>query len=123
MKRREFIKVVGMSTLAIPFVVKSGIFSSSVARADAGDLPFPEEGKGTAGSLKYCKDADKAAKAKKPTCADRAKADRKDQYCHNCQLFKPARGEGKAAVGKCLVLPTNFVHGNDWCNSWVKKPG
>lgn len=121
MKRREFMKVVGMSSLAIPFL-GSAVFNSSTALA-AADLPLPEEGKGTAGSLKYCADADKAAKAKKPACPDRAKPDRKDQYCHNCQLFKAARGEGKAAVGKCIVLPKNFVAGNAWCNSWVKKPG
>ncbi|MEZ4741820.1 MAG: high-potential iron-sulfur protein [Bdellovibrionota bacterium] len=70
-------------------------------------------------ALKYSHDA---AKSKFRT-ADKAGVKAKDQFCHNCQLFV-ATGTlkgSKDTVGKCQILPTGYVKGDGWCNSWVKK--
>lgn len=40
-----------------------------------------------------------------------------DQFCHNCQYFKPASGEG---CGTCSIVP-GPINPQGWCTAWVKK--
>jgi hypothetical protein len=109
--RRSFLKYFGLGIVSVPFLGKI----PSVAFA--ADLPLAKETDPTAKSLKFCLNADKPSKA----CPDRAKAEHKDQYCNGCQLFTKISGDGKTAVGKCMLMTKNTVPGNGWCSSFVKK--
>lgn len=111
--RRTFLKLSGTALAALPFL------NGLAPRAGyAADLPEAKETDAQPKALKYCSNPDKSTK----TCADRKKAERKDQYCYNCQLFTKASGDGKTAKGKCMLMPANSVPGHAWCMSWVKKP-
>lgn len=120
MERRKFIKVLGVSVLSLPVFFMRKQLSGLEAMAADGDLPFAEAGKATAPN--FCVNADKSIKSKKTACAERKKKERATQYCNNCQLFQLQSGAGKDAVGKCMIMPQNRVHGSDWCMSWVAKP-
>lgn len=112
--RRSFLKLSGLSLASIPFL--GGLLTSTLAFADA--PPLVKESDAMPKSLGFCANADKPTKQ----CGDRKAKDRKDQYCHNCQLYTKLQGEGKTEQGKCLLMPANSVPGSGWCKSWVKKP-
>ncbi len=112
MQRRSFLKWTGTALCALPFL--SSLFSPALAD----DLPPAKETDPMPKSLKYCPNADKPS----ANCPDRKKKERKDQYCHNCQLYTKLKGEKEKEVGKCLLIPKNTVAGQGWCMSWVKKP-
>ncbi|RZA09874.1 MAG: High potential iron-sulfur protein [Proteobacteria bacterium] len=116
--KRTFLRVGGLTLAALPFAgsLLSGLTSGS--EAYAADLPACKETDPAPKALKYVSDA---AKAKKPS--PRAEATRKDQFCHNCQLYTKLSGSGDSEVGKCLVIPKCAVAHHGWCMSWVKKPG
>ncbi|MGE3262362.1 MAG: high-potential iron-sulfur protein [Bacteriovoracia bacterium] len=109
--RRSFLKYLGLGIASVPLLGKI----PSVAFA--ADLPMAKETDPMPKSLKFCLDADKPSKS----CPDRKKAEKKDEYCHNCQLFTKTSGDGKAAIGKCMLMTKNTVPGHGWCSSWVKK--
>lgn len=112
--RRNFLKMGGLA-LATATLIPS-IFKTSPAIA--ADLLPLKESDAMAKSLGYCPNADKPTKQ----CADRKAKDKKDNYCHNCQLYTKISGEGKTEIGKCMLMPKNSVPGVAWCKSWVKKP-
>jgi hypothetical protein len=122
MKRRNFIKSIGIGLVGAPLFFVSKQWKALEAFAADADPVFAKETDEAAKNLKYCIDADKSIKAKKSVCEDRKKKEKATQYCHNCQLFQLAKGTGKAAEGKCLILPGKSVHGGGWCMSWVQKP-
>ncbi len=111
--RRSFLKIAGLTIATLP--AASSLLGSMAQAADPALVkdsdPLPK-------SLGFCSNADK------PTaqCKDRKAKDKKDQYCHNCQLYTKLSGDGAKEVGKCLLMPTNSVPTNGWCKSWVKKP-
>jgi hypothetical protein len=115
LNRRTFLKASGMAVAALPFA--RGLLLPQEAQATG--LPEAKETDAMAKSLKYCPNADKPSK----NCPDRKKPEKKDQYCHNCQLYTKLSGAGKDELGKCLLLPKNSVRGAGWCISWVKRPG
>lgn len=111
--RRNFLKLSGIA------VASASLFGTALRSLPAhAEDPMAKDSDAMPKSLKYCSNADK------PTaqCAERKKADRKEQYCYNCQLFTKSSGDGKTAKGKCMLMPKNMVPGNAWCMSWVKKP-
>lgn len=109
--RRSFLKYLGLGIVSVPLLGKLP------AIAEAADLPMAKETDAQAKSLKFCSNADKPSKA----CVDRKKPEHKDQYCNGCQLFTKISGDGKTAVGKCLLMTKYTVPGNGWCSSFVKK--
>jgi hypothetical protein len=117
--RRSFLIKGGLSLAALPFAgsMLAGLTSSSAAYGE--DLPACKESDTMPKTLKYC------SNAKKPSaqCAERKKPEHKDHFCHNCQLYTKAKGEGDKEEGKCLLMTKCLVSGNGWCSSWVKKPG
>lgn len=113
--RRNFLKVGGIALAA--FAVMPKFLSSTPAHAE--DLPLAKESDAMPKSLGYCPDANKPTKQ----CADRKAKEKKDQFCHNCQLYTKSSGDGAKEIGKCMLMPKNTVPGNGWCKSWVKKPG
>jgi hypothetical protein len=113
--RRSFLKVSGISLATIPF---AGALLGS-APAQGADLPLAKETDAMPKSLKYCPNGDKPSS----NCPERKKADKKGQYCTNCQLYTKIKGEKDEEIGKCLLMPKNAVMGKGWCISWVKKPG
>lgn len=114
--RRSFLKVAAWSLVSLPLFAGLGWVSRAFA-ADA-DLPPVSADDPTAKALSFCLDANK------PTaqCALRKGKDKKDQYCRGCQLYTKVKGEGKAEMGKCVVLAKGLVPGDGWCNSWVQRP-
>lgn len=118
--RRNFIKCVAASVAAIPVLHGVSMLGSKVALA--ADKPQLPESDPFAKSIKYCADADKAAKAKSGACPARKEKDRATQYCRNCQLYTKESGEGAKEVGKCMIVQGKSVNGGGWCMSWVKKP-
>jgi hypothetical protein len=110
--RRNFLKLSGAALASIPFLS----FPHS-AQANTALVPA-KESDAMPKSLKYCLDADKPSKQ----CDVRKAKDKKDQYCRNCQLYTKLSGEGKAEIGKCMLMPKNSVPAQAWCMSWVKKP-
>lgn len=116
--RRSFLRIGGLTLATLPFAgsLLSGLTSGG--EAYAADLPACKESDASAKALKYVEVADKAAKG-----SPRAAADKKDQFCHGCQLYTKLSGEGAAERGKCLVIPKCSVSHHGWCMSWVKKPG
>jgi hypothetical protein len=115
--RRNFLK---MGTVAlVSTTVLSSLFKTQPAHsADAPALPLAKESDAMAKSLGFCPNADKPSKQ----CADRKAKEKKDQYCHSCQLYTKLSGEGKTEVGKCMLMVKNSVPANGWCKSWVQKP-
>lgn len=113
LSRRSFLRLSGAGLLALPFLALTG------PNATAADLPAAKESDPLPKSLKYCENAHKPTKS----CADRKKPEKKDQFCHNCQLYTKLAGEKDQETGKCLLMPKYAVSGNGWCMSWVKKPG
>lgn len=118
--RRNFIKSLAVSAAAIPVLHGLSLFGANVARA-AGNPPLPESDP-FAKSIKYCADADKAAKSKTSSCPARKEKDRATQYCRNCQLYTKESGDGAKETGKCMIVQGKSVAGGGWCMSWVKKP-
>ncbi|MGZ3711043.1 MAG: hypothetical protein ACXVBE_04770, partial [Bdellovibrionota bacterium] len=93
--RRSFLKY-GVAALAsTAYALRVGSPFSSTAFA--ADLPLAKETVEPAKSLKFCADADKPSQ----NCAARKAAEKKDQFCYNCQLFTKSSGEKKTATGKC----------------------
>lgn len=119
--RRRFLKISAATIAAVPFI--TGIVSrfSGVSFAGDADLPAVKEGEGQAKALNYCKDAAKAEKSAKPACPTRKSKDHKGESCSNCQLYTKVKGDGKAEMGKCVVIPGNLVYASGWCNSYTKK--
>jgi hypothetical protein len=115
--RRNFMKLGGISLLAVPFA--GSLLSGVSSKAEAADLPMTKETDAMAKSLKYCDNANKPSK----NCADRKAKEKKDQFCHNCQLYTKISGEKEKEIGKCMLMPKSSVAGQGWCMSWVKKPG
>lgn len=116
LSRRSFLKVGAAALAAVPVLSQMGGLGEAFGAGP--ELPLPNEMQEPAKSLKYCADGDKPSK----NCAARSGKDKNGQYCYNCQLFKKTSGEGKAAKGKCMILPKNSVGGAAWCQSWVKNP-
>ena len=112
--RRNFLKYSGIAMAAV--VV--GAFRKSAMAADPVPLKPLAASDAQAKSLGFCSDA------KKPTdqCKDRKAADKKEQFCKNCQLYTKSSGDGDKEVGKCLLFAKNVVPSGGWCKSWVKKP-
>lgn len=120
--RRRFLQISVATLASIPFL--SGLLPglNRVAQA-AGDedLPAVKEGEGQAKALNYCKDAAKAEKSAHPTCATRKSKEHHGEFCRNCQLYTKIKGDGKAEMGKCVVIPGFLVYADGWCNSYTKK--
>lgn len=117
--RRSFLKF-GMATAAALPLLKLGKAQAAAPAAKSADAVL-EESDPTAKALGYVKDATKVDKAKWP----KFKAD-PAQRCKSCQLYTLVSGAGKDELGKCtlfLAPKTRLVHGEGWCNSWVKKQG
>lgn len=112
--RRSFLKYGFAAAVTAAYALRIG----APIPALAADLPVAKESDPLAKSLKYTSDADKPG----PNSSARKAADKKGQYCYNCQLFTKASGEKKGAMGKCMILPKNSVPGKAWCQSWVKNP-
>ncbi len=121
MNRRSFLKASVTSIAALPLA--AGFFSalSKVARAADADLPAIKEADAQAKAFNYCIDAKKAEKAKSPACPARKGKEHAGEFCSGCQLYTKVKGEGKAEMGKCLVIPGVLVYGGGWCNSYSKK--
>jgi hypothetical protein len=49
-----------------------------------------------------------------------AQSNKPNQYCNNCQFWKPDQVEGKC--GGCQLFP-GPVNPQGWCNSWVQGGG
>ncbi|MCO5143038.1 MAG: high-potential iron-sulfur protein [Oligoflexia bacterium] len=113
--RRSFLK---SSSIAVAGLAVSQSIFSKFSFAETKELPLAKESDAVAKQLKYCEDADKPSK----NCETRKAKDKKDQYCHGCQLYTKTAGEGKTEKGKCMIMPANLVAGKGWCMSWVKKP-
>lgn len=118
--RRSFMKTLALAIAGAPLLGASLSGISRLAKAADADLPPIKEGEGMAATLKYCANAEKG-KAK--VCTTRKEKGREKQYCSGCQLYTNIKGEGKAARGKCLLMPQGLVSSQGWCNSWVQKPG
>jgi hypothetical protein len=116
--KRTFLRIGGLTLAALPFAgsLLSGLGTSGDAYA--ADLPACKESDSAPKALKYIDNA-----TKPPKGSPRAAADRKEQFCHNCQLYTKLSGEVDKERGKCLVIPKCSVNHNGWCMSWVKKPG
>ncbi len=109
--RRTFMKALGSSLLAIPFLASLEPFKAFAAEKMA------KEGQGQAKSLHYC------SNAKKPGshCPERKAKDKADQFCSGCQMYSKTSGEGDKEIGKCLIIQDGLVHSTGWCMSWVKR--
>ena len=108
LNRRNFLKLSGLATLALPFLA-----SLRGSNAIAADLPACTETDPTAKGMGYCTDGKK--------CPART-ADKATQTCKNCQLYTKISGDGDKEIGKCLVLSKCTVAAGAWCKSWVKNP-
>ena len=117
-RRRDFLKVVGGATLAIPAVLATGSrlsFAEELKELPADDM--------TAKALGYNADASSVDTGAYPK---RAGAEGAKQFCSNCILLTQGglKISGKDGdYGKCSVLPAGLVSMKGWCNSWVQKPG
>lgn len=118
--RRGFLKSLTVVALSVPVLGGSSLFRLGEVHA-AGSIPQSESDP-LAKSLKYCADAEKAAKAKASACGPRKEKDRAGQFCRGCQLYTKESGDGSAEVGKCMIMQGKTVAGGGWCMSWVKKP-
>ncbi len=121
-KRREFLRntaLVGGGFLLSGVAGRLG-YQGGVAQA-SGPASWAELKEGEqAPFAQYCKDADKTPNE---ACPDRAKEERKDQYCTNCMFYNKVKGEGKEELGTCALAMgiQRLVRGPGWCQSWVKK--
>ncbi len=119
--RRQFLKstaLVGGGFLVSGVAGRLG-YQGGVAQASSpADWAELKEGE-NAPFAQYCKDAHNPGTA----CPDRAKEERKGQYCTNCMFYNKVKGEGKEELGTCALAMgiQRLVRGPGWCLSWVKK--
>ena len=122
-RRRQFLKstaLAGGGFLISGLAARMG-YRVGVAQASSpADWEELKEGE-PAVFAQYCKDADKTPNE---ACPERAKEERKGQYCNNCMFYNKVKGEGKEELGKCTLLGNRekLVRGAGWCQSWVRKP-
>lgn len=107
--RRSFLGLTVTALATLPFLQLGKLAQAATP------LPPMKETEPQAKALKYCANANKPS----PNCKERKDPKKKDQFCHNCQLFK--KTEEKA--GTCMIMPKNSVAADGWCMSWVKMPG
>jgi hypothetical protein len=117
--RRGFVAYLKNAALLAPVIALLDYTTAYAAAVvyKAADLAETKKNPSIA-ALKYVKDATKATTR---TVAKGGVAG-KDQTCVNCNFYKEPGTIGKEAVGKCLMLQNQLVHGPGWCSVWAKMP-
>lgn len=119
--RRKFLKVLGVTTAALPVSAALNSFIPNDVKADPTTAVDAASAKAV--SFGYSEDATKVDTVKFPKRAGEAGA---KQYCDNCQLFLKG---GLTVAGKtdtygvCSLFQEGLVAGKGWCNMWVAKVG
>lgn len=94
-KRRQFVTMMGASTVAIPV---SALIGSLPSHAD--DMVDPETAE--AKNWEYVEESTVTGK-----------------MCNNCALFQGGAGD---AAGGCPLFPGRAVTGTGWCKAYAPKP-
>ncbi len=99
--RRRFLGRLGGLGLALGSgaLLGRGALAQDAAPAGCDTAGLTDQQKQTRQSLQYTDQSQKA-----------------DQFCHNCQYFTPASGQG---CGSCSVVP-GPIHPQGWCMAWVQ---
>jgi len=117
--RRSLLKCVGVAAIVGPVVSVLGRGIAYAAGVVYKKAALATEKKNP--SLAAFKYVAQATDSKDRT--DKAGTPAAQQTCANCNFYKnEGTLEGsKDKVGQCLMLQNQIVHGEGWCNIWVKK--
>lgn len=96
-KRRQFVTMMGASTVAIPVSALIGSLPSHAA-----DAPMVDEASAAAKNWEYVAESTVA-----------------DNMCSNCALYQ---GEDDSASGGCPLFPGAAVASAGWCKAYAPKP-
>jgi len=95
--RRNFMAVMGATTVAVPLSALVGALPSH-----ADDMPMVDVDSPEAKNWEYVATSTVA-----------------DNQCNNCVLYQ---GEADAAGGGCPLFPGKQVASEGWCKAWAAKP-
>ena len=121
-KRREFIRNLGLSLLAVPFLTNfKEVFAARTKDKTPAAKPAPlpagmtavAESDPIAAAIGYKANQKDIDKKKYPQW-------KTGQSCKNCALYTAT--EGNASWGKCQMMVTGLVSSAGWCGSYSKKP-
>lgn len=125
MQRRDFIKNLGKGAGLFVFMQTLGVNAFAQRRkrgsdkAGSGEAQMVDATKGMARSVNYVeKHSDLKNDSLKVT---KQGVEFKDQFCHNCVLYKKQGEKDGKEVGVCTLFPRQLVYGDAWCTSWAKK--